>query len=288
MHDGTIYKKGDLAAIDCKQCGLIHLDPLPSRESLSRYYSDQFYQNDKKNWLKEEREDDAWLTGCAKTELAIYPSPPKNLLDIGCGFGKFIEVACGLGYDAAGIEPSPYACKVLEQKRLSYWQGEFETQETYPASADIIRAAWVLEHCLDPKAILRKIHCTLKPDGMLSLTVPNDFSELQNLLVKEHGYYWLHKSHINYFNRESLFALLDSCGFVPTSYYASYPMEWFILQGKNYLGNAKIGREVHGYRKRMELEMDNTPEGRLHKMMLMSTWARIGIGRDLTVLARKK
>ncbi len=106
--------------------------------------------------------------------------------------------------------------------------------------------------------------------------------------LKRNDDWWVDKSHVNYFNYESLFWLLDKHGFEIQQVYATYPMEMFLLQGDNYIGNKKLGRQVHARRKKFEMAMYQSEQGRADLAYLLQAWARCGMGRDLVVMAAKR
>ncbi len=292
IHFGTtVGRKGNLKAIDCRFCGFAHLDLLPRKCDVRAYYETQFYQVDKAGWRAELDEDAEWERLNARIELGFLPSPHKGadaMLDVGCGFGDFIGQAQVLGWDAAGIEPSPLACAELYKREIKYEQGYIEDAGLYPESADVIRLAWLLEHMHDPKAILRKCHRTLKPNGYLLATVPNDFNPLQMVYADGGEAYWLGKAHLNYFTVASFFSLLNKCGFIVKDFCASYPLELFLLQGRDYLNDHALGRACHTERKQMEIALSKSANGMKTLLAMRQNWARIGIGRDLTIVARRK
>jgi SAM-dependent methyltransferase len=294
----TIGAHNGLAVIDCISCGFAHLDPIPDNRA---YYANGFFERDKKDWFKEAQEDSDWLRMCHWSEAKLLATYRRSyhsfpivdvgaadglcLLDVGCGFGDFIKVVKELGWDAVGLEPSDYACAILKERGLPHLQGGIETQTLAPMSADAIRLAWVLEHLSDPLATLRKCKEALKINGVLEIIVPNDFTDIQRTVKTAlgKGEYWVDRSHINYFNDESLRRLLQRAGLTMIASFNTFPMELFALMGFDYIGNPKLGRTVHGYRKRLELAAFD------HSVTLLTQlwtgFAGAGLGRDLVRFA---
>lgn len=93
--------------------------------------------------------------------------------------------------------------------------------------------------------------------------------------------------HINYFDMLSLARLVESRGFEILLKTSTFPMEVFLLMGKNYIGNDQLGRECHGYRKSLEM---NLQEGGLQEMKreIYMLLAEQGIGREIILIAKKK
>ncbi len=291
-HAGVIIgQNGKLQVLACSDCGYAHLFPLPNEQVLREYYERVFYEKAKKSWLKESEEDAGWIEASLRIELGMLGLPEKGanaFLDVGAGFGQCLQYAQELGWNAAGLEPSPFAGEILAKRGLPYQLGFIEDTLLCSDTADVIRAAWVLEHLLDPGAVLDRFRKALKSSGRLLLTVPNDFTNIQAIAKrasKEKQDWWIHSSHVNYFKLSSLTALLYKHGFVVAQLYATYPMEIFLLQGLDYIENQKLGRRVHESRKRFEMAMHQSERGIADLVHLQQGFARSGMGRDLVVLA---
>ena len=102
------------------------------------------------------------------------------------------------------------------------------------------------------------VYENLKTDGVICVTVPNDYNPVQ-LILKNHlkfsSWWESPPHHINYFNFKSLEKLFLSIGFKVFYKTASFPIDLFLLMGKNYVKNDIIGRECHSLRKELELNM---------------------------------
>ena len=104
----------------------------------------------------------------------------------------------------------------------------------------------------------------------------------------EKGEWWVAPlQHINYFNCQSLENLLKKIGFEPRYKTTSFPMELFLLMGDDYIDKAELGRKIHAKRKMFEINMDRSGNTAL-KRRLYDLLAGIGLGRQVTVMARKK
>lgn len=85
-------------------------------------------------------------------------------------------------------------------------------------SYDVIIAADVVEHLAEPEALLRRLRPLLQPDGRLLLSVPNvAYAGLVAALLDGRFEYrdegLLDRTHLRFFTRESLFAMLEAEGF---------------------------------------------------------------------------
>ena len=106
---------------------------------------------------------------------SIEVSPPFNLLDLGCGPGRDLKKFTALGHRATGLEGSAQlaalartnsGCDVLEQNFLAL--------ELPSSHFDGVFANAVLFHVPSQELprILRELHATLKPGGVLFTSNP--------------------------------------------------------------------------------------------------------------------
>jgi hypothetical protein len=65
----------------------------------------------------------------------------------------------------------------------------------------------------------------------------------------------------------------------------SYPLENFLIAGRNYVGNDTVGRECHKERKAFESALFRHDPATLRA--LAAGWASQGIGREFLVVGRK-
>ena len=120
--------------------------------------------------------------------------------------------------------------------------------------------------------------------------VPNEFNPLQmasNEINSDINNYWLTpEHHYNYFNKESISNILYKAGFNIFKTEASFPIEFLLLSGINYVNNRDDGKEFYNHIKNMELNMVNNGFRAL-KRKLYENLASIGIGRDLMLYSKK-
>ena len=282
------------AVIDCAECGFAHLWPKPTAQELAEYYAKAFYEThpppDREE--RERAEQPYWqieyadrLSGLSE----ILGKPAGKLLDIGCGNGWLLPFAQARGWEVLGIEPSE---SVWEQARrqgpvlLGMFPG-VDVREFAPF--DAVHVTLVLEHVADPLEVLRAAHEVLRPGGAIVVLVPNDFNPVQlaaRKLLDKDPWWVVHPVHVNYFNFESLERTLRRCGFEPQMRSASFPMEWFLLQGIDYIGADDVGHKCH--QQRMALERNLETSGLSHLRRGFQCWlASQGIGREAVVYAQK-
>ena len=280
--------------IDCEDCGFAHLWPKPSPGELAKFYAESFYESGPSDWHeKEAREEPYWrieFSDRVATLAEILKKRTGKLLDIGCGGGWFLSYAAAQGWDVLGIEPSQSTWR-LAVTRAPVLLGTFpEVDVSRKAPFDAVHLKLVMEHVSDAHAVFRAVHEVLRPGGAIVVQSPNDFNPLQlaaRRLLDKDPWWVVHPVHINYFNFDSLERTLYRCGFEPCLREATFPMEWFLLQGIDYIGRDDIGRKCHG--QRMALEQSLEAAGLTHLRLGFSRWlASQGIGREAVIYAVRK
>ena len=223
-------------------------------------------------------------------EEKIPAESPKRLLNIGCGTGEFVSFMKNGGWDVAGLELSSQAASIAKEKGIEVYSLSLEdftsSHQHLHATFSVITAINVLEHVPNPVEVLTALKDLLVHDGLIMLRVPNDFSQLQmdaqNHLQKQP--WWVATpDHINYFDFQSLEALLGRVGFDVVYSQSDFPMELFLLMGEDYTGNPGIGRQCHNKRVQFEMAISTPLRRSLYREM-----ASLGIGRDCLTVGRRK
>ena len=280
--------------IECDACGFKHALPLPRAEDMERAYREDYYASEKPTFLVRAGEDQAWAQLAQTDRLEIFESllPPdrRRLLDIGCGPGFFLETAMRRGWLAHGIEPSRQAAAHARGLGAEVIEGFFNGASAPTLGRfDVIHLNNVLEHIPDPTHLIALAHGMLESGGVICVNVPNDFSPLQIAGMTAAGTddWWVAPPHhLNYFDFDSLSALLDRQGFVPTARTTSFPMEAFLMMGENYIGDDVLGRACHNRRKKFDLAFEAAGLGETRRAFYRAL-AQAGLGREAVVIAVK-
>ena len=157
--------------------------------------------------------------------VAALVGQAKRVLDVGCSTGYLARILRGNGNMVSGVEIDPDAA---EQARPSLGKlviGDIEsmdfTEHFEEASFDVVVFADVLEHVRDPAAVLRRVSGLLAPGGSLVLSIPNVAHGSVRLALLEGRFEYrplglLDDTHLRFFTRSSLDAMLASAGFRAT------------------------------------------------------------------------
>jgi SAM-dependent methyltransferase len=295
LHSGPILDTVEgYDVIACQTCGFSHIDPLPTDEDLRDLYTKDYYSDEKPNYLAEAHEDEEWSRLEDHDKLKIMadnlPKDRRRLLDVGSGPGFFVKAALEAGWSAQGVEPSPHAAGFAKQMGLNITEGFFDKESAASLGKfDALNFRNMLEHVPNPIELVRLASQVLDDDGIICVSVPNDYNPMQQILSKGLDYppWWVFpKHHLNYFTFETISGLLESNGLQEIVRTTSFPMELFALMGDNYVGNEVLGRACHKKRCAFDLSFEkaNMPETR---QTFYQKLAEAGMGRTATIIARK-
>lgn len=96
-----------------------------------------------------------------------------TLLDVGCGSGEALDVACQRGWSGIGVEPVEVSAARARGLGLDVRACNLADAGLPPASFDVVAAWHVVEHMLDPVAFLAELARYARPGGLVAVEVPN-------------------------------------------------------------------------------------------------------------------
>ena len=280
--------------IACRACGFRHAVPLPDAAALAAEYAENYYNDAKPTYLEDARADQEWAKLVQHDRLdaitRVRGGAPGVLVEIGSGPGFFLEEAVAKGWTAMGVEPSRRAAAFAEARGMTVYNGTIADAVAHGLpQADAVAATNVLEHLADPAGTLILAHGLLKPGGVLCLTIPNDFSPMQLAArdAKGQAPWWVAPPHhLNYFDFDSLEALVTRLGFTPVERLSSFPMEAFLMMGDDYVADPVLGRACHAKRKSFDLAFEAAGLGDTRRRFY-GALASAGLGREATIVAVK-
>jgi SAM-dependent methyltransferase len=131
--------------------------------------------------------------------------PTGRMLDVGCGNGATIRAfgSVAPGWAKAGTEfDAKYRAEVESIPNTEPLH--VGPVDTVPGSFDVITMIHVLEHIVDPIAVLEKLRGKLSPGGLLLIEVPHHPANPFELLIADHR---------THFTADSLTRALVAAGF---------------------------------------------------------------------------
>lgn len=160
----------------CRACGLVQVRPLPAETSAS---NESYWQVDldtpaiQQARLGSHR---VYTHGLRRLEEVTGTGiSGKNVLDVGCGMGVFLEIVKARQAIPYGIDVSAAAARFAENHFgiNTVKIGAFENAD-YPAGYFQLITGWnVLEHTSAPGRWLAQAHRLLTDEGLLLVKVPN-------------------------------------------------------------------------------------------------------------------
>lgn len=204
--------------------------PQPTLESLSGYYKSEDYisHTDTQRNLFEKVYHLVRKSSLKKKLKLInsFPSEERNLLDVGCGTGDFLQVAQQNKWNVCGIEPNEEARKIANDKTNN---SVFETEQLFKfkqRSFDVITLWHVLEHLPKLDEHISILKSLLKQNGTLIIAVPN-YKSFDAKYYKEfwaaydaprHFWHFSHTSISKLFAKENMYVE----NFLPMKYDSYY------------------------------------------------------------------
>lgn len=212
------FTKYTLDFVECAACATTYLSPRPTPELLQEYYeSSENYRFWAKvifpasESVRRERifrpRVEKLLDICARYDVAR-----NALLEVGPGFGTFCEEVLSKGAfrRVVAVEPTPDLAAACRARGVEVVESPVERAE-FDEKFDVVCAFEVIEHLFSPRQFVEACARLLTPGGVLLLTCPNGRGF--DIEVLGPGSPAVDVEHLNYFNTDSLPALVARCGF---------------------------------------------------------------------------
>jgi SAM-dependent methyltransferase len=200
--------------VACRECGLISADlDISDEELLSLYGKDYFHGNEYFDYVAEQESLRINFRDRIASLRKIIPDlPQRDLFEIGCAYGLFLDEVRPFVRSAAGMDISQdavrYAHDVLG---VAAQQGDYLSFE--PPNRFGAVAMWdTVEHLRRPHLFIAKIARDLLPGGFLALTT----GDIGSLNARSRGRKWrlIHPpTHLHYFSADTMTTLLERHGF---------------------------------------------------------------------------
>jgi SAM-dependent methyltransferase len=218
LFDTRFGIEGDFEVRRCLQCGLEQLFPVPAPGELKSLY-ERYYNfsgergtvyTTLREWFFSSLLYRLWIR--LDEDISFHARKGSGrLLDIGCNEGRTLKNYARNGFRAEGTELNETAAAVAREAGFTVFTGELD--DFIPAAPyDVAVLSNVLEHSLDPKAMLLSARRLLKNQGQVWISCPNS----QSWLRPAFGQCWINwhvPFHITQFSPLTLRNLLEDSGF---------------------------------------------------------------------------
>ena len=193
----------------CGACGALYVTAYLDPQDLAAYYasmSSYEYLVDGAELPAEERLRSERQVAFLQPYLA--DAGTAQVLDVGCSTGHTLRLFAQLGHRVCGVEPSASLSAIARDRHGLDVATSFVEQGTVlPAGQHLVLLSHVLEHLLQPRAMLAAIRRALRADGLLFIEVP------VIELFDDRDLFQLSFEHVNYFSHGSLSNLLHAAGY---------------------------------------------------------------------------
>lgn len=151
----------------------------------------------------------------------------KRVLDVGCATGYLARALIGHGCTVSGVELDAVAAEEARPVLKELVVGDLETidlgQAFDPGAFDAVVFGDVLEHVSDPLTVLRSSLALLDDDGFVVVSIPNVAHGAVRLSLLNGNFDYrdrglLDSTHVRFFTRTTVEALLSDAGLVPVDF----------------------------------------------------------------------
>src|SRR5947209_16108766 len=162
--------------------GTIFQADMPTVGAMNQYADDEYVSG-------------VYLEYAKSRELKIATARPRlaaikrrtagrQLLDVGCATGFFMEAAAEEGFEVRGVEFSTVAISLARPDiRERIVHGDVNTLLSRDAAQfDVVTAFDIIEHVQNPASFLVELHQVLKPGGVLAISSPDTGHFLRYLM----------------------------------------------------------------------------------------------------------
>jgi len=198
----------------CKRCSHIVADLSITDEELRSIYKDHYFSGGEyKNYVSEgkiirKNFQLRFATLLKHLDKKVH----KNLFEVGCAYGFFLEEIKSHFESVRGIDISEEAIKhAQDELKLDVTLSEF-TDYRIDKPIDVGCMWDTIEHLRDPDQYLKKLSEHMAPGGLVAITT----GDIDSLLAKVRKENWrlIHPpTHIHYFSKKTLSRLLQKFGF---------------------------------------------------------------------------
>lgn len=280
--------------------GMFSVEPMPDRAMLDEFYKEKYYQTQMSSYQREYSADELiYFQSEVASSISIFSSlfglsETPRLLDVGCGEGFFSAHCYRQGWLVHLCDYSLYGLESNNPHLLEHFEQGDILQSLNRLIAEnkkfsLINLKNVLEHVIDPKALMETLSQLLDDNACIRIEVPNDYSPFQNLLQAQDktGNTWFcPPEHLHYFNKDTLQKFITTCGLRAAYITGDFPIEMYLAnKHSNYAVDRRLGKEAH--QSRVMINNYVFAQGVDKYVEFITCMADVGLSRNLTVYAAK-
>lgn len=167
--------------------------------------------------------DNNYFASARMDLFSLVEGERNRVLELGCGLGKTgaLLKKRGKAIEVVGIELDPEIARSAEANIDKVICGDIERLELgfEDDSFDYVLAGDILEHLIDPWAVLRRLRPLVKAGGAVIVSIPNvrNWRVLTDLMLWGDWRYCdeglLDRTHLRFFTRSTIVDLLQQSGY---------------------------------------------------------------------------
>jgi SAM-dependent methyltransferase len=220
--DAVNYPRANINLRFCSSCGFISnviFDP-SLHEYSSRYEETQGFSS----------RFNTFHRSLADYLIERYDLHDKNIIEIGCGKGEFLNLLCELGGNRGiGFDPAYVTMRNGKKNDQVTFIKDFFSEKYFNYTGDFICCKMTLEHIkftADFLAMIRR-HLEHKHDAIVFFQVPDVIR-----ILKEIAFWDIYYEHCSYFSPGSLARLLRKCGFEVINLWKDYGQQYLMIEAQ--------------------------------------------------------
>ncbi|RJQ23947.1 MAG: class I SAM-dependent methyltransferase [Nitrospiraceae bacterium] len=188
----------EFPVVECRDCGLVYVNPRPTPESMAAYYPKGYHSNRDKERHR------------LRYEVEVSHLPPLNnerVLDIGCAEGDFLMHLKDKfsGIQAFGCD---YYSDKVKSPDIKFFNKALNDCNFENSFFDVITAWAVFEHLHYPDKYFAEVHRILKSGGRFIFQVTNSESLFSKKCYSEDI-----PRHLFHFSKKTLSSYAEKHGF---------------------------------------------------------------------------
>ena len=191
--------------VKCNQCKFVFCKDIPSKEELNEYYTESYERTRYLSPITVSRFNELLV------EFEKYRKTGK-ILDIGAGYGFFLEIARQQGWEVYGTELTDEAVTHCVNKGIKMYKGELQEIPLKENCFDVIVAIEAIEHVNNPREYIEGAYKSLRKGGLFYLTTPN-FNAILRYHLRDKYNIIGYPNHLCYFTSSTLQKLVTEYGF---------------------------------------------------------------------------
>jgi 2-polyprenyl-3-methyl-5-hydroxy-6-metoxy-1,4-benzoquinol methylase len=209
------YKEGEYRIVRCQECKLWYLSPRLTQQAMQEYYARaDYFEGGEAGYDSYANQEKSLRMTFAKLleNMSKRGIGGGSLLEVGCGYGYFLDEATKYFSKRVGTDYSEGAAKKSMQFADQVYVGGVDAVPS-GEMFDCIVALHVVEHVYEPRSFIDALYSRLKPGGFMLFAVPDMGSWWRHAM----GTNWpsfKYPEHVSYYDKNTLKQLMSTVNLV--------------------------------------------------------------------------